>query len=123
MEAAKSPSDWLERGKLFSFPGWETTLLATITPDLQPLIIAYCRGPAERGLIKNSPASYKWTSTFGGHGTEPGQLKRPFGIHVEDVTGVVYITDLNNHRVAMFNKNGEFLKCFGCLGGKEACYS
>lgn len=51
-----------------------------------------------------------------GYGDEPGQLlKRPHGVAV-DKKGNIYITDMENSRVLIFDKSGNYLSKFGKKG-------
>ena len=42
-----------------------------------------------------------FVTSFGSCGEGPGQFKRPCGIAVDN-SGVVYVCDINNHRVQLF---------------------
>ncbi|MDP6601701.1 MAG: NHL repeat-containing protein, partial [Phycisphaerales bacterium] len=54
-------------------------------------------------------------STWGEHGSAPGQLDRPSGIAF-DADENVYVSDTLNHRVQLFTKGGEFIKVWGSHG-------
>ena len=47
---------------------------------------------------------------FGEFGSHPGQLKNPCGIttHID----MVYVSDYSNHRISVFQCNGQFCSCF-----------
>ena len=48
-------------------------------------------------------------TTWGGLGTEPGQLDRPVAIAVNDSANMVYVSDSGNQRVQVFTLDGDFL--------------
>ena len=50
--------------------------------------------------------------TFGTKGTAEGQFKNPRDIAI-DRQGLVYVTDINNHRIQTFTSEGQFLSQFG----------
>ena len=52
---------------------------------------------------------------FGTHGTGRGQLNRPYGVAV-DLYGFIFVAETINHRVSIFNKDGNFVHCFGSYG-------
>ena len=49
--------------------------------------------------------------TFGVHGSGPGELSYPRGIHVDH--GHVYVADKGNNRISTFHKSGAFITSFG----------
>lgn len=51
-------------------------------------------------------------SQFGEKGAKPGQFDFPAGIHVSRA-GEVFVADQNNDRVQVFDRSGNFLRCFG----------
>jgi len=53
--------------------------------------------------------------TFGSIGTNVGQFQYPHGISVSS-TGEVAVVDTCNHRVQLFNGDGEFQRAFGSQG-------
>lgn len=55
---------------------------------------------------------YVYERTFGGFGYGEGSLRDPLGIAV-DRKGNVYVTDLQNDRVAIYDLFGNFLKSLG----------
>jgi tripartite motif-containing protein 71 len=58
------------------------------------------------------------TLSFGGFGSEDGQLKKP-GDLLTDPQGNVWILDRNNGRVQKFDSDGQFLAKWGTLGSAE----
>jgi hypothetical protein len=58
--------------------------------------------------------AHVYSSSFGGAGSEPGKLERPFGVAVNEVTigkvGDVYVVDRGNNRVEWFSPEGKELK-------------
>lgn len=59
-----------------------------------------------------------YITQWGGFGTGDGQFDSPAGIAV-DVTGNVYVTDLNNQRIQKFTSGGAYLTQWG---GREMFY-
>jgi len=49
--------------------------------------------------------------TFGKRGTDKGQFQFPYGI-VADNSGLVYVADLYNGNIQVFDQNGKFIKYF-----------
>lgn len=49
---------------------------------------------------------------FGERGSEPGQLREPIGVEVDEFENV-YVADSQNSRVQVFDKDGNFLTEFG----------
>jgi streptogramin lyase len=52
---------------------------------------------------------------FGGSGTEPGKLNRPYGVFV-DGSGSIYVADSYNHRIQKFDAGGNLVLAFGSAG-------
>lgn len=50
-------------------------------------------------------------NTFGGQGTKEGEFQFPYGID-GDSDGKVYVADLYNGKISIFDKKGEFLQYF-----------
>lgn len=59
----------------------------------------------------------RYLATFGGRGSDPGQLKEPHGIWVDDRTGtpIVMVTDRRNNRVQRFTMDGAHIDFIGGL--------
>ena len=55
-----------------------------------------------------------YVGEFGTYGAGRGQLAYPYGVAV-DLYGFILVADTNN-RVSIFDKNGNFVHCFGSLG-------
>lgn len=66
------------------------------------------------GLIQAYDPAFRWTTTFGGYGSAPGQLLKPEFMAVHD--GRLYVPEAGNHRVSVFALNGTFLFRFGGPG-------
>jgi DNA-binding beta-propeller fold protein YncE len=49
---------------------------------------------------------------FGERGSEPGQLREPIGVEVDEFENI-YVADSQNSRVQAFDKDGNFLTAFG----------
>jgi len=103
---------------LFTFPGWTETLLGSIASDLHQIIYSYSRN--RRYALKPSPLELKFS--YGVEGAGPGQLRRPFGIAIDDV-GRHFIADTFNDRIQVFNGDGTFLKTIGSSGHEKEEFS
>jgi DNA-binding beta-propeller fold protein YncE len=69
-------------------------------------------------------AAIAWTSStstatslflFGGSGTAPGQLNNPEAAKANS-EGKIYVADLKNDRIQVFDKDGKYLFMFGSSG-------
>lgn len=49
--------------------------------------------------------------TFGEGGSDPGQFDFPYGISV-DIDGKIYVADMYNSQISIFDKNGDFIDYF-----------
>ena len=50
---------------------------------------------------------------FGSEGSDPGQLKYPYGITIDTGgTGLVYVSEGGNHCVSVFTSDGVFVSSF-----------
>ncbi|MEA3407041.1 MAG: TIGR03663 family protein [Chloroflexota bacterium] len=58
------------------------------------------------------------TDAFGSSGSGPGQLNRPKGIGVDE-DGNVYVADTHNHRIQVFDGDGQFLRQWGAEGNQS----
>ena len=63
----------------------------------------------------NSRAAGQLLATWGGNGSEPGQLPRPRAIAVAP-DGSVYVADTGNHRIQRFSSDGAWLASWGREG-------
>ncbi len=57
--------------------------------------------------------------TFGGYGTDAGQVNVPLGVAVSEATGDVYVVDSANNRVDRNDAQGHFIEAWGWGVGKE----
>lgn len=62
-----------------------------------------------------SRLGYRQTYSFGGTGSNQGQLLNPRGV-TTGPGGNVYVADAGNHRVDIFGPTGRFLRSFGTAG-------
>jgi hypothetical protein len=60
-----------------------------------------------------APAAASADISFGPTGSGAGQLNNPNDIAVNDSTGELYVADTGNHRVSVFDEDGDFLRAFG----------
>ncbi len=58
-------------------------------------------------------------SSFGGYGTNPGQMIFPAGICLDENNNDVYVVDQTNGRVEVFDLDGNFKRSFGSLGSGD----
>jgi DNA-binding beta-propeller fold protein YncE len=47
--------------------------------------------------------------TFGGYGRQPGQFAYPQNIVVDERSGQVYVSDMANRRIQVFDSEGQYL--------------
>jgi hypothetical protein len=57
--------------------------------------------------------------SFGGYGTNPGQMIFPTGIAADNANQEIYLADHNNARVEVFDFNGVFKRTFGSYGSGQ----
>ena len=62
-----------------------------------------------------------YVGKFGIHGSNRGQLDKPYGL-ATDVNGFVLVCD-HNHRVSVFDHVGNFIHCFGSHGSAEGQFA
>ena len=75
---------------------------------------------AERGndCITKVTTTGEYITRIGSRGRTPGQLVNPSAIAINN--NILYITEIGNSRVSIFNTNGHFLHSFdGTTSGKE----
>lgn len=97
-----------------------TTHLAAY-PVKQRVAVASLMCASLIGMIIHSPSAfgekiYYPEVAFGEPGSEPGKLKEPVGVAVDDKTGDVYVADSANRRVEYFSKDGSFVGEFNGSG-------
>ena len=61
---------------------------------------------------------FKPVSFFGGFGSSEGKLSYPWGVTVSN-TDEIAVTDQLNHRVQIFDSNGNYLRSFGSCGASQ----
>jgi DNA-binding beta-propeller fold protein YncE len=71
-------------------------------------------GP-ETGAVQVFDADGQYLAEWGAYGTEPGQLKGPFGIRL-DPDGTLLVAEFDNNRVQRFTPEGELLDGWGEYG-------
>ncbi len=101
--------------------GYDVVLL----PNAESDSIALVNGPNIFTVYREDEITKKFTITItkqfftethytGSQGTVPGQFQYPRGIAVRGDT--IYVVDSNNHRIQIFNTNGEYQNMFGTYG-------
>ena len=53
--------------------------------------------------------------TFGSHGSDDGQFDSPTELKI-DKKDNIYVVDTGNHRIPVFDLNGDFITKFGVYG-------
>ena len=56
---------------------------------------------------------------FGEQGNEPGQFNNPTGVCYDQKNQRILVSDRNNNRIQIFDKQGRFLKLFGSEGSNN----
>lgn len=69
-----------------------------------------------------NPKTYKFIEYIGERGDGPGQFGRP-GYLAVDYRGFLYVTDLYNRNVQIFNRRGKFERQFGQHCRTPGCFS
>jgi tripartite motif-containing protein 71 len=72
----------------------------------------------ETGAVQVFDAEGRFLAEWGEVGSEPGQLKGPFGIGL-DPDGTLLIAEFDNNRVQRFTPEGEFLDGWGEYGNND----
>ena len=69
-------------------------------------------------ILKFNKTTENLISTWGGLGSEEGKFNNPTGISI-DKNGNVYVLDTCNHRIQVFDENGNYIKSFGVKGTEK----
>lgn len=72
--------------------------------------------PGNYAVTITAKHSYNYTGQWGSEGLAAGKLYGPEGIAVNKATKDVYVVDARNHRVQVFDANGQFKKQWGTFG-------
>lgn len=76
---------------------------------------------------KNIPCQPKYLYTIGAKpqqdqpSSQPGLFNRPSGLS-SNQRGHIFVTDLNNHCVQIFDERSKVLRCFGCRQDQQHPY-
>jgi len=109
-----NPPDYLVQKGLFLFPGWETTMLGNIPPELHPSICSYA--PPELPVFKTS---YKLKNTL--HLKDPYSLSPcapPSGLTI-DQNGLIFASIYAKGHVEIFNRDGTWVQTLGFRGDED----
>ena len=72
-------------------------------------------------VIVEEPTGERWT--FGGYGTGPGEFNRPRGLVLQEgqdpSASRLFVCDSWNHRLQVFDGDGQWLRMFGTVGSGE----
>ena len=77
------------------------------------------RGPS---MVHVYNATWSLMTSFGGRGTDNGQLDGPFSAVMSD-EGYIFVSDYFNSRVSMFTSDGQFLKHIIIYEGQDKPWS
>ncbi|MCU0798778.1 MAG: PKD domain-containing protein [Candidatus Thermoplasmatota archaeon] len=64
-----------------------------------------------------------WGTFYNGLAAGPGQFNEPFGLEISNNGSWIYVADLGNHRVQVFDTNGTYLFSFGGFGTNESLFN
>ena len=67
--------------------------------------------------IKKFTSTGQYVSTFSSFGSNPGQIKCPTSIIIDN--NLLYVSEYGNNRISIFDTNGCFIHCFGKTGSRE----
>lgn len=67
---------------------------------------------------KDGKINLIYNRSLGGYGREPGQFAYPSNLAVDDESGNLYVGDMANQRIQLFDPTGEFLTAFSPPGVK-----
>jgi hypothetical protein len=72
-------------------------------------------------VIVEEPTGERWS--FGGYGTGPGEFNRPRGLVLQEgqdpSASRLFVCDAWNHRLQVFDGDGQWLRMFGTVGSGE----
>ena len=84
----------------------------SVAPDGRIFVADYTTG-----YVKIYDADYKWLKTFSDYGSEPGlNIKSEF---TDIIDGLYYMPEAGNHRISVFDLDGNFKFTFGKQGTAE----
>lgn len=84
----------------------------SVAPDGRIFVADYTTG-----YVKVYDKSYKWIKTFSEYGTEPGQNIKSEFTDIRD--GLYYMPEAGNHRVSVWDLEGNFKFTFGGQGAEN----
>nr|XP_006819802.1 PREDICTED: tripartite motif-containing protein 2-like [Saccoglossus kowalevskii] len=68
--------------------------------------------------IRKYTADGDYIKSFGGYGSNPGQFKGPFYMAFDN-HGLLFVGDVNNNRIQVFNIDDEYMYSFKCSGQED----
>lgn len=80
------------------------------------VVVSLCglaAGVLPAAALAATSKAHVFAFSFAGFGEEAGQLNRPDGVAINDVTHDVYVTDRESHRVDEFSSSGAFIRAWG----------
>jgi len=73
--------------------------------------------PALGNRVEVYDKNGNWIKAVGEGGTGPGQFDEPSALEFSPQTGKLYVGDVFNNRVNVYNSDGSFVNSFGSFGG------
>ncbi|MCP3905699.1 MAG: hypothetical protein GY715_18895 [Planctomycetes bacterium] len=74
---------------------------------------------SRNALVLVFDPSMNMLRAWGGHGTKPGNFRRPTDLALGPDGEEVYVVDADNHRVQVFDRNGTFQRSWGASGDAD----
>jgi outer membrane protein assembly factor BamB len=116
-----------------NFPDWSWSLTGglSINRSFEPGILDFRIPRWEAAAICDSiildsgpyeTADYIFIRTWGNTGTQRNEFDRPRGIAIGS-QGHIYVTDQNNHRVIVFDRDGEYVHEWGGYGFSDGLFA
>ena len=75
------------------------------------------------GTATGLPPNTDFLFKFGSSGSGPGQFNTPADVVIDSVTNKILVSDSSNHRVQIFDADGNFVDEFGTLGSTDGQFN
>jgi DNA-binding beta-propeller fold protein YncE len=89
--------------------------VADVVEDAEGKLYISEFGNEEQSRIRKLTSDGRHISSWGTHGTKPGEFLRPRGLAISPA-GEIYVADSSNHRIQVFDLNGKLLRHWGAAG-------